>query len=161
MPWHFLWHASTAVRGSNYKKCCSSSPRAENVSLNRDPLLACHKNFHGAKSARNYPISLNFQKFIFLNFLRTTLLNRLCLCIHGTIPSEKSSKGGAWCSKCRKLFIKCSVLRNHRAVLHGASSVQICLWKFLIWEFTRLCSIGSWAYSPPRLEVWWPEASRV
>ena len=31
------------VRGCGCKKCWSSSPRAENIFLNRDPLLACRK----------------------------------------------------------------------------------------------------------------------
>ena len=51
---HFMRHESFCdmpVRGCGCKKCWSSGPWAENVSVNRDPLLACDKKIHDAKSA--------------------------------------------------------------------------------------------------------------
>ena len=85
---HFLRHeffCHMPLGGHTCKKHWSSSPQAENVSVNRDPLLTCDKKFHGAKSAWNYPnsnatywASLIFEKFDFFDFLRITLTGMHC-----------------------------------------------------------------------------------
>ena len=99
------------VRGLGYKKRWSSSPRAENVSVNHDPLLACHKKCNGPKSARNYPNSnatywrsLNFQKFIFLIFFRTTLTSTHLL------PQLKGWRPNTIIMECRCKLYLCYII---------------------------------------------------